>query len=115
MKLVKAVKKATTKNSASKANKRGLKAANKPTNKVGSKSDKKLRARTKSVQMSKEETKAQYDYYYGKGSGEDITQINRSVVPKNEARSVRMLKSKPKKENWMSTEVKKKKYPKRFK
>jgi hypothetical protein len=74
---------------AAKANARGLKAANKPTNRVGSKADKALRARTKSVQMSKEETKAQYDFYYGKGSGNDITQINKRVVPKNEARSVR--------------------------
>ena len=69
---------------------------NKPTNKVGSKADKELRARTKSVQMSKEQTKAQYDYYYGKGSGDDVTQINKSVTPRNEARSVRTFKPKPK-------------------
>ena len=94
MKLIKAVKKATAKKSASNANKRGLKAANKPTNKVGSKADKELRARTKSVQMSKEQTKAQYDYYYGKGTGDDVTQINKSITPKNEARSVRTLKRK---------------------
>jgi hypothetical protein len=68
---------------------RGLKAANKPTNKVGSKADKEIRSRTKSVVMSKEETKASYDYYYGKGSGEGITQINKSVTPRNEASSVR--------------------------
>jgi hypothetical protein len=72
-----------------KANARGLKAANKPTNKVGSKADKELRSRTKSVVLSKEETKANYDYYYGKGSGEGITQINKRVTPKNEASSVR--------------------------
>jgi hypothetical protein len=71
------------------ANARGLKAANKPTNKVGSKADKEIRSRTKSVVMSKEETKASYDYYYGKGSGEGITQINKSVTPRNEASSVR--------------------------
>ena len=80
-----------------KANKRGLKAAKKPTNKVGSKADKELRARTKSVRASKEQTKAQYDYYYGKGTGDDVTQINKSVTPKNEARSVRTLKPKPRK------------------
>jgi hypothetical protein len=77
-----------------KANARGLKAANKPTNKVGSKADKALRSRTKSVVMSKEETKANYDYYYGKGSGEGITQINKRVTPKNEARSVRKMPKK---------------------
>ena len=97
MKLVKAVKKATAKKSASNANKRGLKAANKPTNKVGSKADKQLRARTKSVSASNEQTKAQYDYYYGKGAGDDVTIINKSVTPKNEARSVRTLKPKPRK------------------
>jgi hypothetical protein len=80
-----------------KANKRGLKAAKKPTNKVGSKADKELRASTKSVSASKEQTKAQYDYYYGKGTGDDVTQINKSVTPKNEARSVRTLKPKPRK------------------
>ena len=80
-----------------KANKRGLKAANKPTNKVGSKADKELRASTKSVQASNEQTKAQYDYYYGKGAGDDVTIINKSVTPKNEARSVRTLKPKPRK------------------
>ena len=94
MKLVKAVKKAAAKKSASNANKRGLKAANKPTNRFGSKADKKLRATTKSVQASKEQTKAQYDYYYGKGTGDDVTQINKSITPKNEARSVRTLKRK---------------------
>ena len=70
-----------------KANARGLKAANKPTNKVGSKEDRALRARTKSVQMSKEEAKASYDARYGKGSGNDIVQVNRRIVPKNDARS----------------------------
>ena len=75
--------------SATRATARGLKAANKPTNKVGSKADKELRSRTKSVVLSKEETKANYDYYYGKGSGEGITQINKRVTPKNEASSVR--------------------------
>jgi hypothetical protein len=39
IKIVKAVKKAAAKKSASNANKRGLKAANKPTNKTGSKQD----------------------------------------------------------------------------
>lgn len=78
----------------SKIEKRAIKAANKPTNKVGSKADKALRARTKSVVMSKEETKANYDFYYGKGSGEGITQVNKRVVPKNEARSVRQLPKK---------------------
>ena len=97
IKLIKAVKKAAAKKSASNANKRGLKAANKPTNKVGSKADKELRASTKSVRASKEQTKAQYDYYYGKGTGDDVTQINKSVTPKNEARSVRTLKPKPRK------------------
>jgi len=80
-----------------KGNKRGLKAANKPTNKVGSKADKELRASTKSVSASKEQTKAQYDYYYGEGAGDDVTIINKSVTPKNEARSVRTLKPKPRK------------------
>ena len=82
-----------------KANKRGLKAANKPTNRFGSKADKELRARTKSVSASKEETKAQYDYYYGKGTGNDVIQISKSVTPKNEARSVRTLKPTPKYKN----------------
>jgi hypothetical protein len=77
-----------------KANARGLKAANKPTNKVGSKADKELRSRTKSVVMYKEETKASYDYYYGKGSGEGITQINKQTIPKNDARSVRKMPKK---------------------
>ena len=79
-----------------KANKRGFKAASKPTNKVGSKADKALRSRTKSVVMSKEETKANYNYYYGKGSGEGITQINKRVTPKNEAMSVRKMPKKSK-------------------
>lgn len=43
IKIVKAVKKAAVKKSASNANKRGLKAANKPTNKTGSKQDRKDR------------------------------------------------------------------------
>lgn len=43
IKIVKAVKKAAAKKSASNANKRGLKAANKPTNKTGSKQDRKDR------------------------------------------------------------------------
>lgn len=68
---------------------RALKAANKPTNKIGSKADRKLRSETKSVQLSKEETKALYDINYGKGSGEGITQTNKQVTPKNEAQSVR--------------------------
>ena len=72
-----------------KGNARGLKAANKPTNKIGSKADKEIRSRTKSVSTSKEETKAIYDYRYGKGAGKDITQINKRVTPKNEAMSVR--------------------------
>lgn len=82
------VKKAATKKAAA-ANARGLKAANKPTNKIGSKADKEIRSRTKSVSTSKEETKAIYDYRYGKGAGKDITQINKRVTPKNEAMSVR--------------------------
>ncbi len=90
---IKAVKPTAAK-SAAKANARGLKAAQKPTNKVGSKADKELRSRTKSVVMSKEETKAAYDYYYGKGSGEGITQINKRVTPKNEAMSVRRMPKK---------------------
>jgi hypothetical protein len=43
IKIVKAVKKAAAKKSASNANKRGLKAANKPTNKTGSKQDRRDR------------------------------------------------------------------------
>jgi hypothetical protein len=78
-----------------KANARGLRAANKPTNKIGSKADKEIRSRTKSVSTSKEEAKAIYDYRYGKGSGEGITQINKRVVPKNEASSVRKTAAKP--------------------
>ena len=77
-----------------KASARGLKAANKPTNKVGSKADKELRSRTKSVNTSKEEMKAIYDYKYGKGTGKDITQINKQITPKNEARSVRKMPKK---------------------
>ena len=77
-----------------KANARGLKAANKPTNRFGSKADKELRARTKSVRASNEQTRAQYDYAYGKGAGDDVIIINKSVTPKNEARSVRTLKRK---------------------
>ena len=77
-----------------KANIRGLKAANKPTNKVGSKADKEIRSRTKSVNTSKEEMKAIYDYKYGKGTGKNITQINKRVTPKNEAMSVRKLTKK---------------------
>ena len=84
-----AIKAGTKTASVAKANARGLKAANKPTNKIGSKADKEIRSRTKSVVMSKEETKAAYDYYYGKGSGEGITQINKRITPKNEASSVR--------------------------
>jgi hypothetical protein len=91
-----------------KANARGLKAANKPTNKVGSKADKEIRSRTKSVSMSKEETKANYDYYYGKGSGENITQINKRVTPKNDARSVRKFTPTPKKKSAVQLRPKKK-------
>ena len=80
----------------SKIEKRAIKAANKPTNKIGSKADNELRSRTKSVVMSKEETKASYDYYYGKGSGKGITQINKRVTPKNEAMSVRKMPKKSK-------------------
>lgn len=71
-----------------KADARGLKAANKPTNKVGSKADKEIRSRTKSVILSKEETKELYDHHYGKGTGDDVVQINKRVTPKNESRSV---------------------------
>jgi hypothetical protein len=78
-----------------KANARGLKAANKKTNKVGSKADKALRSRTKSVVMSKEQAVKSYDAMYGKGTGKDITQINKQVTPKNEARSTRKAPKKP--------------------
>lgn len=67
---------------------RGLRAANKPTNKVGSSADKALRSRTSTVRTSKEEMVKIYDHRYGKGAGEDITQINKQTAPKNEARSV---------------------------
>ena len=79
------------------ATKRGLKAANKPTNRVGSKADRKLRSRTKSVNMSKEETKAIYDFYYGKGTGDDVTQVNKRTFPVNESRSARKNPYKKKK------------------
>jgi len=71
---------------AAKANARALKAANKPTNKVGSKADKEIRSRTKSVVLSKEETATLNDYYYG---DPNITQVMSRRLPKNDARSVR--------------------------
>jgi len=69
-----------------KANERALKAANKPTNKVGSKADKEIRSRTKSVVLSKEETATLNDYYYG---DPNITQVMSRRLPKNDARTVR--------------------------
>jgi len=69
-----------------KSDARALKAANKPTNKVGSKADKEIRSRTKSVVLSKEETAALQDYYYGLPN---LTQVMSRRVPKNDARTVR--------------------------
>jgi hypothetical protein len=77
-----------------KANARGLKAANKKTNKVGSKADKELRSRTKSVTLGKEETATLNDYYYGQP---DMIQVMSRRTPVNEARSVRARKAVPKK------------------
>jgi hypothetical protein len=86
--VAKAVKKvnAKTAKAEAKANARGLKAANKKTNKVGSKADKEIRSRTKSVVLSKEETAALQDYYYGLPN---LTQVMSRRVPKNDARTVR--------------------------
>ena len=77
---------------AAKANKRALKAANKPTNKTGSKADRKLRSTRKSVNYSKEEAATLNDYYYGMP---DMIQVNSRITPANEARSVRVFKPKP--------------------
>jgi hypothetical protein len=77
-----------------KANARGLRAANKKTNKVGSKADKEIRSRTKSVTLGKEETATLNDYYYGQP---DMIQVMSRRTPVNEARSVRARKAVPKK------------------
>jgi hypothetical protein len=77
-----------------KANARGLRAANKKTNKVGSKADKEIRSRTKSVTLGKEETATLNDYYYGQP---DMIQVMSRRTPVNEARSVRARKVVPKK------------------
>jgi hypothetical protein len=79
-------KKAAVPAKTTKANTRGLKAANKPTNKVGSKADKEIRSSTKSVVLSKEETAALQNYYYGQPN---LTQVMSRRVPKNDARTVR--------------------------
>jgi hypothetical protein len=79
-------KKAAAPAKTTKANARGLKAANKPTNKVGSKADKEIRSSTKSVVLSKEETAALQNYYYGQPN---LTQVMSRRVPKNDARTVR--------------------------
>jgi len=79
-------KKAAVPAKTTKANARGLKAANKPTNKVGSKADKEIRSSTKSVVLSKEETAALQNYYYGQPN---LTQVMSRRLPKNDARTVR--------------------------
>lgn len=88
-----------------KANARGLKAANKKTNKVGSKADKEIRSRTKSVVLSKEETATLNDYYYGLPN---MTQVMSRKVPKNDARSVRKFTPTPKKKSAVQLRPKKK-------
>jgi len=88
-----------------KANARGLKAANKKTNKVGSKADKEIRSRTKSVVLSKEETATLNDYYYGLPN---LTQVMSRRVPKNDARSVRKFTPTPKKKSAVQLRPKKK-------
>jgi hypothetical protein len=86
------LKKGMTKAEA-KANARGLKAANKPTNKVGSKADKAIRKQTKAVRLSKDEEATLYDYYYGTPKA---TQTLSRKTPKNDARSVRKMPKKSK-------------------
>jgi hypothetical protein len=105
--VAKAVKKvnAKTAKAEAKANARGLKAANKPTNKVGSKADKEIRSRTKSVVLSKEETATLNDYYYGLPN---MTQVMSRRVPKNDARSVRKFTPTPKKKSAVQLRPKKK-------
>jgi hypothetical protein len=88
-----------------KTNARGLKAANKKTNKVGSKADKEIRSRTKSVVLSKEETATLNDYYYGLPN---LTQVMSRRVPKNDARSVRKFTPTPKKKSAVQLRPKKK-------
>ena len=88
-----------------KANARGLKAANKPTNKVGSKADKEIRSSTKSVVLSKEETAALQNYYYGQPN---LTQVLSRKLPKNDARSVRKFTPTPKKKSAVQLRPKKK-------
>jgi len=88
-----------------KTNARGLKAANKKTNKVGSKADKEIRSRTKSVVLSKEETATLNDYYYGLPN---MTQVMSRRVPKNDARSVRKFTPTPKKKSAVQLRPKKK-------
>jgi hypothetical protein len=98
-------KKAAVPAKTTKANARGLKAANKPTNKVGSKADKEIRSRTKSVVLSKEETATLNDYYYGLPN---MTQVMSRRVPKNDARSVRKFTPTPKKKSAVQLRPKKK-------
>lgn len=86
-------------------NARGLRAANKPTNKVGSKADKELRSRTKSVTFSKEETATLNDYYYGEP---DMVQVMSRRTPVNEARSVNKFRPTPKKKTAAQLRPKKK-------
>lgn len=88
-----------------KANARGLKAANKKTNKVGSKTDKEIRSRTRSVTLGKEETATLNDYYYGMP---DMIQVMSRRTPVNEARSVRKFKPTPKKKSATQLRPKKK-------
>jgi hypothetical protein len=88
-----------------KANARGLRAANKKTNKVGSKSDKEIRSRTKSVTLNKEETATLNDYYYGQP---DMVQVMSRRTPVNEASSVRKFKPTPKKKSATQLRPKKK-------
>lgn len=88
-----------------KANARGLRAANKKTNKVGSKADKELRSRTKSVTLGKEETATLNDYYYGQP---DMVQVMSRRTPVNEASSVRKFKPTPKKKSATQLRPKKK-------
>lgn len=88
-----------------KANARGLRAANKPTNKVGSKADKELRSRTKSVTLNKEETATLNDYYYGMP---DMVQVMSRRTPVNEARSVNKFRPTPKKKTAAQLRPKKK-------